>query len=140
MEDKLVVTITKDLPLSTSEMSFLKLGISFIPTPHTVHEFEIRCDFDEFARRMHLFAHFHENPINELSRSHADIKTCTFNDPFERLRPKTLSWIPPEGQHPSLYVFISKSRNDTTNILCNHDIYLHSNTSSEDRNAIKCLH
>ena len=38
MDDKLVVTIPKDLPLSSSEMSILKLGLSFIPTPHTVDE------------------------------------------------------------------------------------------------------
>ena len=57
MDDKLVVTIHKDLPLSSSEMSILKQGLSFIPTPHTVDEFEIRCDIEKFARLMRLFAH-----------------------------------------------------------------------------------
>ena len=139
MDDKLVVTIPKDLPLSSSEMSILKQGHSFIPTPHNVDEFEIRCDFDKFARRMRLFAHFDDNPIKDQSQPCKDNTTYTFNDPFERLKPKTSSWTPPEGQHPSLDVFISKCRIDINNILNNHVTSMHSNTSSEDRNAIKRL-
>ena len=108
MDDKLVVTIPKDLPLSSSEVSILKQGLSFIPTPHNVDEFEIRCDFEKFACRMRLFAHFDDNPIKDQSQPCKDNTTYTFNDPFERLRPKTSSWTPPEGQHPSLDVFISK--------------------------------
>ena len=68
MDDKLVATIPRDLPLSSSDMSILKQGLSFIPTPHVVDEFEILCDFEKFARRMRLFAHFHENPIKEQSQ------------------------------------------------------------------------
>ena len=139
MDDKLVVTIFKDLPLSASEMSILKQGLSFIPTPHNVDEFEIRCDFEKFARRMRLFAHFDDNPIKDQSQPCKDNTTYTFNDPFERLIPKTSSWTPPEGQHPSLDVFISKCRIDINNILNNHVTSMHSNTSSEDRNAIKRL-
>ena len=41
IDDKLIVTIPMDLPLSTSEMSILNRGLSFISTPHTVDEFEI---------------------------------------------------------------------------------------------------
>ena len=44
-----------------------------------------------------------------------------------------------EGQHPSRDVFISKCRIDINYILCNHTTSMHSNTSSEDRNAIKRL-
>ena len=139
MDDTLVVTIPKDPPLSSSDMSILKQGLSFIPNPHTVDEFEIRCDFGKFARRMRLFAHFDENPIKEQSQPCKDITTYTFNDPFERLRPKTSSWTPPEGQHPSPDVFISKCRIDINNILNNHVTSMHSNNSSEDRNAIKRL-
>ena len=139
MDDKLVVTIHKDLPLSSSEMSILKQKLSFIPTPHTVDEFEICCDFEKFARLMRLFAHFHDNPTNEQSHPCRDIATYTFNDPLERLKPKTSSWNPPEGQHPSLDVFISKCRIDINNILSNHITSMHSNTSSEDSNAIKSL-
>ena len=97
MDDKLVVTIPMDLLFSSSEMSILKQGLSFIPTRHTVDEFEIRCDLEKIARRMRLFAHFDENPIKEQSQPCNDITTCTLNDPFERLRPKTSSWTPPEG-------------------------------------------
>ena len=49
MDDKLVVTTPKDLPLSSSEMSIMKQGLSFIPTPHNVDEFEICCDFEKFC-------------------------------------------------------------------------------------------
>ena len=139
MDDKLVVTIPKDHPLSTSEMYILKQGLSFIPTPHIVDEFEIRYDFEKFARRMHLFAHFHENLINEQSQPSKDITSNTFNDPFERLKPKTSSWTSPEGQHPSLDVFVSKCRIDINNILSNYITSMHSSTSSEDRNTIKSL-
>ena len=139
MDDKLVVSIPMNLPLSSSEMSILKQGLSFIYTAHTVDEFEIRCDFDKFARCMRLLAHFDENPVKEQSQPFKDITTYTFNDPFERLKPKTSSWTPPEGQHPSLDVFISKCRIDINNILNNHITSIHSNTSSEDRNAIKRL-
>ena len=139
MDDKLVVTIPKDLPLSSSEMSILKQGLSFIPTPHNVDEYEIRCDFEKFARRMRLFAHFDDNPIKDQSKPCKDNTTYTFNDPFEFLKPKTSSWTPAEGQHPSLDVFISKCRIDINNILSNHVTSMHSNTSSEDRNAIKRL-
>ena len=52
---------------------------------------------------------------------------------------KTSLWTPPEGQHPSLDVLISKCRIDINNILNNHITSIHSNTSSEDRNAIKRL-
>ena len=89
MDDKLVVTIPKDLPLSSSEMSILKQGLSFTPTPHTVDEFYIRCDFEKLARRMRLFAHVDENHNKEQSQPCNDITTCTLNDPFERLKPKT---------------------------------------------------
>ena len=139
MDDKLVVTIPIDLLLSTSEMSIPKQGLSFIPSPHTVDEFEFRCDFEKFARRMCLFAYFHENPINEQSQLCKDITTYTFNDPFERLILKTSSWTPPEGQHPSLDVFISKCRIDVNSIRSSHITSMHSNTSNEDRNAIKSL-
>ena len=88
---------------------------------------------------MRLFAHFDENPVKEQSQPCNDITIYTFNDPFERLIPKTSSWTPPEGQHPSLDVFISKCRIDINNILNNHITSMHSNTSSEDRNAIKRL-
>ena len=83
-----------DLPLSSSEMSILKQGLSFIHTPHTVDEFEIRCDFEKFARRMRLFAHIHENHNKEQSQPCNDISTYNFNDPFERLRPNTSSGTP----------------------------------------------
>ena len=49
-------------------MSILKQGNSIIPTPHTVDEFYIRCDFEKSARRLRLSAHFHENPIKEQSQ------------------------------------------------------------------------
>ena len=42
-----------------------------------VDEFEIRCNFEKFARRMRLFAHFHENPINEQSQPCKDIASYT---------------------------------------------------------------
>ena len=139
MDDKLVVTIPKDLPLSSNEMSILKQGLSFIPTAHTVDEFEIRCDFEKFSRCMRLFTHFDENPIKAQSQPCKDITTYIFNDPFGCLRPKTSSWTPPEGQHPSLDVFISKCRIDINNILYNHITSMHGNNSSEDGNAIKIL-
>ena len=82
MYDKLVVTIPMDLPLSSTEMSVLKQGISFIPTPHAVDEFEICRDFDKFVRRICLSAHFHECPISEKSQPCKDIATYTFNDPL----------------------------------------------------------
>ena len=88
---------------------------------------------------MRLFAHFHENPIKEQSQPCKDITAYTFNNPLVRLKPKTSSWTPPEGQHTSLDVFISKCRIDINNILSNHITSMHSNTSSEDRNAIKVL-
>ena len=77
--------------------------------------------------------------MKEESQPCKDITTYTFNDRFEHLKPKTSSWTPPEGQHPSLDVFISKCRIDINNILTNHITSMHSNTSSEDRNAIKRL-
>ena len=92
--DKLVVTIPKDLPLSSSEMSILKRGLSFVSTPHTVDEFEMRSDYEKFARSMRLFAHFHENTINEQSQPCRDITSDTFNNPFERQTLKTSSWTP----------------------------------------------
>ena len=110
-------------------MSILKQGLSFIPTPHTVDRSEIRCDLDKFARRMRLFPHFHENPINEQSQPCKEITTYTFSDPFERLRPKTSSWTPQEGQHPSLDVFISKCLIDINDILSNYITFIHSSTS-----------
>ena len=85
MDDKPVVTISMDHPLSSSEMSILKQGHSIIHTPQTVDEFEIRCDFEKFTRRLRLSAHFHEISINEQSQPHKDITANTFNDPFERL-------------------------------------------------------
>ena len=88
---------------------------------------------------MRLFAHFHENPINEQSQPCKDITTYTFNDPFECLRPKMSLWTPPEGQHPSLDVFISKCQIYLNNILSNHITSMHSNTSNEDRNTIKSV-
>ena len=88
---------------------------------------------------MRLFAHFHEDPIKDHSQPCKYTTTYTFNDPFERLKPKTSSWTPPEGQHPPLDVFISKCRIDINNILSNHITSIHSNTSSEDRNSIKRL-
>ena len=106
MDHKLVVTIPMDLPLSAREMSILKQLHSIIPTPHTVDEFEMRCDFEKNASRMHLFAHFHENPFNEQSHPCKDIATYTSYDPFERLIPKTTSRTPPEGHHPSLDIQI----------------------------------
>ena len=88
---------------------------------------------------MRLFAHFHKDPIKEQSQPCKYTTTYTFNDPFERLKPMTSSCTPLEGQHPPLDVFISKCRFDINNILSNRITSIHSNTSSEDRNAIKRL-
>ena len=88
---------------------------------------------------MNLFAHLHVSHIDEPSQPCKDITTYTFNDPIERLMPKMSSWTPPEGQHPSLDVFISKCRIDHNDILCNHITSMHSNTSNEDIDAIKNL-
>ena len=90
----------------------------------------MRCDFEKNARRMHLFAHFHENPFSEQSHPCKDIATYTSYDPFERLKPKTSPRNPPEGQHPSLDVLISKCRIDIYNILSNHYTSANSNTLS----------
>ena len=79
MDDKLVVTIPKDIALSTIETTILYRGLSLISSTHTVDEFDISCDLENIARRMCIFALLHVNPINEQSQPINDAASYNFS-------------------------------------------------------------
>ena len=48
--------------LTDSEIKFLEKGLGFAPIQHKINEAELRCNFNEFCRRMRLKWHFRDEP------------------------------------------------------------------------------
>ena len=48
--------------LTDSEIKFLEKGLGFVQIQHKINEAELRCNFNEFCRRMRLKWHFPDEP------------------------------------------------------------------------------
>ena len=51
-----------NINLTLDETQLLARGLSFCPTPRHVNWTEVKADFNEFSRRMHLPEYFHGYP------------------------------------------------------------------------------
>ena len=60
--EKQVVTIPSNLPLSDNERSVLNNGINFIPLEKSFHHFTVRQHVEVFFRRLRLEAYHHNQP------------------------------------------------------------------------------
>ena len=67
--------------------------MNFLPVQRSLNEPELRKDFEEFARRMHIKWNFQNEPSEDFSDKPA-------------FRPKS-SWKPPP-RHPDLELFLSQ--------------------------------
>ena len=50
-----------------TEIMVLSKGLSFVPTPSTINEVELRNDFEEFARKMRCKWYFRDDVSNDFS-------------------------------------------------------------------------
>ena len=53
-----------DRPLTEEEISLLKRGLKFYPTPPCTNLGQAREDLNTLQRRMSLFAFYEENPLD----------------------------------------------------------------------------
>ena len=51
-----------NINLTLDETQLVARGLSFCPTPRHVNWTEVKADFNEFSRRMHLPEYFHGYP------------------------------------------------------------------------------
>ena len=79
--------------LSDIEVKVLKKRLDFTPIQKSVNEPELRKDFEDFCRRMHIRWNFRDQPSEDFSD-----KPAFF--------PKS-NWKPPPG-HPCLELFSSQ--------------------------------
>ena len=77
--------------LSDVEIKVLEKGLDYVPIQNKINKPELRNDFNEFCRRMHLTWYF----CNEVTPNFSEAPV---------FRPKS-SWNPPKG-HPNLEVFL----------------------------------
>ena len=82
--------------LIDTKINVLVKGLDFAPIQKKLNESELRSDFNEFCRRMHLKWHFRDESENFS-------KIPVFN-------PKS-RWLPPQG-HPCLEIFLSQDENE----------------------------
>ena len=82
--------------LTDTEIKVSEKGLDFTPIQKKLNEPELRSDFNEFCRRMHLKWHFWDESENFSEVS-------AFN-PESR-------WQPPQGHH-CLEVFLSQVENE----------------------------
>ena len=75
-------------------------GLKFVPNPGFLDLFSVKADIESFFRRLHLKAHFHNQP----SIPHKDV--------FEAVNPKKSAWSPPDDQYGSLELFIRQCQYD----------------------------
>ena len=102
-----------------SKIKVLEKGLDNAPIQSKINEPELRNDFEESCRRMHLKWYFHNETTSEFS------ETPSFT-------PKS-SWKPPKG-HPSLEWFLSEIEKE---ILPIPDSRLgYSNLSQEEWQAV----
>ena len=87
-----IFNLTRNV-LTDSEIKVLEKGLDYAPIQSKINEPELRNDFEEFCRRIHLKWYFRKEPTSEFSETSS-------------LTPKS-SWKPPKG-HPSLEVFLSE--------------------------------
>ena len=78
--------------LTDTEIEVLEKSLDFLPIQRNINKPELRSDFNEFCRRMHLKSHFQDE--SEHFR-----EVLVFN-------PKS-RWQPPQG-HPCLEIFLSQ--------------------------------
>ena len=78
--------------LTNAEIKVLGKGLDFAPIQRKINEPELRCDFNEFCRRMRLKWHIRDEPQG-------------FNE-TPAFTPKS-TWHPPKG-HACLEVFLSQ--------------------------------
>ena len=83
--------------LTETEIKILEKGLDYAPIQNKINELELKQDFEEFCRKIHLKWHFRNEPTPEFSTMPA------FN-------PKS-TWKPPNGS-PSLEIFLSQVEKD----------------------------
>ena len=107
--------------LSETEIKILEKDLDYAPIQRKINEPELKCDFEEFCRRMRIKWHFR----NELSENFSEIPS---------FRPKS-SWKPPKG-NPNLEMFLSKVEQDLFKTI---ETPRYSNLSSDEWKAIRFL-
>ena len=153
---KIVVTIPDDIALSEDERAVLSKGLSFVPCRDRPDDFDVRRDFEAFARRLRLKAHFESDDdrssqdepavhTNEdTSNSQTDTSILSDISPpiaFDKLQPRRSTWTPPEGQFHSLDLFITKCRHDINTVINQtaSNPLPSSNLSESEKSAIQSL-
>lgn len=129
--EKSVVTIPEDLPLSKAEMKLLQKGLKFSPTPN-VDTFVVNQDFEAFFRRINIKSHFHNNQY-----ANPDPKDGVAGILENIVREKS-SWNPPKTEYPSLAHYIEEVKT-LVNTKVSSKLRVKSNISIEESNAIKEL-
>ena len=98
--EKQVVAIPNDLPLSDNERCVLNKGLNFIPLEKSFHHFTVRQHVEVFFRRLRLQAYHHNQP---------NIKP-TMQDPFLQIQTEDYKWTPNPGQCKVLGKIIDQTR------------------------------
>ena len=100
--EKQVVTIPNELPLSDNERSVLNKGLHFIPLEKSFHHFTVRQHVDVFFRRLRLQAYHHNQP---------NIKP-TMQDTFLQIETEDFKWTPNPGECKILDKIIEQTRRE----------------------------
>ena len=85
-----------------TEISVLKKGLGFVPTPNMINEANLRQDFNEFSRKLRWRWYVRDEPSNDFSEITA-------------FRPKS-TWKPPAGD-PCAELFLSKMEHELLSFL-----------------------
>ena len=110
--------------LSEIEIHVLEKGLDFVLIQKSINEPDLRKDFEDFSRIMHIRWNFRDQPCDDFS----DKPT---------LRPKS-NWKPPPV-HPGLELFLSQLEIEIFNSLLNDSIFIPSNMSKEEWEALRVL-
>ena len=126
--EKQVVTIPKDLPLSDNERSVLNKGLNFIPLEKSFLHFTVRQHVEVFFRRLRLQTYHHNQP---------NIKP-TLQDPFLQIKTEDYKWTPNPGQCKMLDKIIDQTRRELEPYFVPKSLKF-SNISKEECMAISSL-
>ena len=112
-----------DFKLSPEHYKFLRLGLSFCPTPKFADPVKICHDNDRFCRRLRLHEYF-------LSNGDAN------KQPVHNHRCKT-HWTPPNGRNTLIDSFVNYTRDQYNNFISTHHIALSQTFLSNNKKPLE---